>query len=57
MDRIDIIRFYDKEERMLGICAIPPNKLDPFYIGIEQRIGSPFVSRTSFGTMDLRNMK
>ena len=57
MDRIDIIRFHDKEERMLGICAIPPNELDPLYIGIEQRIGAPFVSRTSFGAMDLRNME
>jgi len=36
MNCIHIIRFHDEKERMLGICAIPPNHLDAFDIGVEQ---------------------
>jgi hypothetical protein len=31
---IDIIRFHDEKERMLGIGAIPANNPDPFNRGV-----------------------
>lgn len=57
MNCVDIIRFHDEKERMLGICAIPPNELDPFDTGVVQRIGAPLFPRTRFGSVYLRNVE
>src|SRR5688572_11182037 len=57
LDRIHVIRFHDVEQRVLGVGAITPDELETRYVGVEQRVRSPFVLGTGVWRVNLRDME
>ena len=57
VERVDVVRLHDEEQRMLGVRAVSANQFEAFDIGVEQGVGSPFVLGTGFGGMLLRDME
>jgi hypothetical protein len=57
MDGIDVVRFDDIEERVLGVRAIATDQLDALDLGVVKRVGAAPISRAVLRTMDLRNVE
>jgi hypothetical protein len=57
MDGIDVVRFDDIEERVLGVRAVATDQFEALDVGVVERVGAALVSRAMLRTVDLRDVE